>query len=187
MKTVYIILAEGFEESEALIPADLLRRADCPVRLVALDNGATVKGSHGIVVGADLGWDELRLEQAELILLPGGGAGTDNLEQHSGLALLLRQGAEQGIPLAAICAAPRVLGRLGLLKGRRACCYPGNEEALTGAIVCQSPTVRDGNIITGRGMGASFEFGLAVVEFLCGSQRAQQLSERILWQAQGIL
>ena len=144
MKKVSIFLAEGFEEVEALTPADLLRRAGAEVTLVSIKAEKTVTGSHGISITADRLFEETDYEDADLLVLPGGMPGTLNLKACEPLLALLKEHNAKGKKLAAICAAPTVLGHAGLLNGKNATCYPGCEDGLTGAI-CQTAPV-----VTGR-------------------------------------
>ena len=178
---VYILLAPGFEESEALVPADLLRRAGISVALVALE-GTAVSGSHQITVQADLPLSRVDLTQAEMVVLPGGLKGVRNLGEHPGVAALIQEVLDRDIWLAAICAAPTLLGRLGHLKGKRAVCYPGMEDGLTGACPCpEQAVVADGTLITGRAAGASFDFGLKLVEVLAGAEKAEEVRNGICY------
>ena len=178
---VYILLAPGFEEAEALVPADLLRRAGVPVALVGLEE-ELVPGSHEIQVKADLILDKLDLTQADMVVLPGGLKGVRNLSEHPAVAALLQEVLDRDLWLAAICAAPTLLGRLGHLKGKRAVCYPGMENGLTGATPCpEHGVVVDGKIITGRAAGASFDFALKLVEVLAGTQKAQEVRNGICY------
>lgn len=174
---VYILLAPGFEEAEALVPADLLRRASLPVSLTGVD-GAQVTGSHGIQVAADTTVDAVRLSSGDMIVLPGG-PGVGALEDSPAALSLIRQAAQDDrLWLCAICAAPALLARMGLLDGRRAVCYPGMEGDLTahGATPhMDCSTVRDGKLITARAPGSAFDFGLAMVEALAGATAAQQV------------
>lgn len=178
---VYILLAPGFEEAEALAPADLLRRAEIETALVSL-TGEPVPGSHGVTVTADMTLEEVNLSQAEMIVLPGGGPGYKNLGKDPRVERLVREAAEKGLWVAAICAAPTLLGRWGLLEGKRAVCYPGMEEGLAGAVrQPDSGVVRDGKIITGRAAGSAFEFGLTLVEALAGEARADEVRRGIVY------
>lgn len=172
---VYILLAPGFEEAEALVPADLLRRAGIETALVAL-GGNTVTGGHQITVSADLEIEQVDLDRADMIVLPGGLEGVRNLGEHPAAAALVREAAERNIRVAAICAAPTLLGRWGLLQGKRAVCYPGLEDQLTGAqVVRESGAVADGRLITGRAAGSAFEFALKLVEALAGPDKAEEI------------
>ena len=181
---VYILLAPGFEEAEALVPADLLRRGGVETALVSTD-GALVAGGRQITVKADLTLDQVELDRADMLVLPGGGAGVQNLGREPAVEKLVREAAKRGIPLAAICAAPTLLGRWGLLEGRRAVCYPGMEGELTGAVAADSPSqvVVDGpaRLVTGQAAGSAFAFGLALVEYLAGRERAEEVRAAICY------
>lgn len=133
MKTIYVFLAEGFEEVEALTPVDVLRRAGLPVKTVSVTGVLTVNGAHGVPVVADMVFEEVKEGDAEMIVLPGGLPGATNLDAHEGLGKLIMTFAEAGRPLSAICAAPLVYGKRGLLKGKKVTCYPGFEKYLEGA------------------------------------------------------
>lgn len=170
---IYLFLAQGFEEMEAFAPVDILRRAGLTLATVGV-NGRKVTGSHGIEVTADLTEDQVEKDAIEMVILPGG-PGTKNLEQSSVMKDSVRFCAESGRPIAAICAAPSILGHMGLLKGHKATCFPGYEQELgakevTGESVCVS-----GNIITGKGAGVAAEFALKIVEFLCGEEKSNHL------------
>lgn len=172
---VYILLAPGFEEAEALVPADLLRRAGIETALVSIA-GETVTGSHGISVAADTVLDRADLSKAEMVVLPGGGPGYKNLGAEPKVEALVREAVRRDIWVAAICAAPTLLGRWGLLEGKQAVCFPGMEEGLTGAQAhMDRRTVRDGKIVTGRAAGSAFDFGLDLVEALAGPEKAAQV------------
>ncbi len=172
---VYILLAPGFEEAEALVPADLLRRAGIEVALVGV-SGLEAPGSHRVTVKADLPLSRVSLDDAEMVVLPGGGPGYQNLGREPKVEALVRQAAEKGLWVAAICAAPTLLGRWGLLEGKNAVCYPGMEDGLTGAAPrMEQGVVVDGKIITGRAAGSAFDFGLALVERLRGPEKAREV------------
>ena len=176
---VYILLAPGFEEAVALVPAYLLRRAGIKTALVSL-NGETVTGSHNITVSADMTLDKVDLSNGEMVVLPGGGVGVQNLGLEPAVAALVRQAAASGLPVAAICAAPTLLGEWGLLEGKQAVCYPGMEGQLTGAQTrMEQRFVADGKIITGRAAGSAFDFGLALVEALAGLDEAEKVRHAI--------
>lgn len=178
---VYILLAPGFEEAEALTPADLLRRANIETALVSL-KGKTVAGSHNITVTADMTLEEADLSQADMVVLPGGGVGVKNLGAEPAVEQLVREAAARGIRVAAICAAPTLLGRWGLLAGKEAVCYPGMEEGLTGAQArMDQGVVADGMFITGRAAGSAFDFGLALVEALAGRDEADKVRHGIYY------
>lgn len=180
---VYILLAPGFEEAEALVPADLLRRANIETALVSIQ-GDTVTGSHGITVTADALLEKIDLSKAEMIVLPGGGTGVKNLGAEPAVERLVRQAADQNIWVAAICAAPTLLGKWGLLEGKQAVCYPGMEEGLVGARAWRDRAVNvvtDGKIITGRAAGAAFEFGLSLIEALADEEKAGDIRDSVCY------
>lgn len=180
MKTILVFLATGFEEIEALTPVDVLRRAGLDVQTVSVMNEQTVAGAHGVPVLADKMFAEINPEDAEMILLPGGLPGATNLDEHAGLSELIMKFAEAGKPLAAICAAPLVLGNRGLLQGKKATCYPGFETYLTGAEYTANLVEVDGNVITGKGPGAAMEFAFAIVEKYCGIAKVQELKQGMM-------
>lgn len=176
---VYIFLADGFEESEALVPADLLRRAGIETALVSIGD-LLVVGSHGITVQADLTAGQVDMRRAELLLLPGGLGGVKNLSREHSLAGLFQVAQEQGIRIAAICAAPTLLDQWGLLDGKKAVCYPGMEDRMPSASpqMDQRVVVDDG-VITGRAAGSAFDFGLALVEALAGKEKAEEVRHAV--------
>ena len=148
---VYILLGTGFEEIEALTPVDCLRRAGKTVCTVGI-GGTVIKGSHGVPVTADIADSALVLDDSvEMIVLPGGMPGTANLDENTRVRELISFCADNDKYIFAICAAPSVLGHMGLLQGRKATCYPGFETELTGAVYCDAPAVQDAKIITGKG------------------------------------
>ncbi len=163
---VYIFLANGFEEMEALSPVDILRRLGKDVKTVSMEAGLTVTGAHGIGVLADMPLSEVSLEDAEALVLPGGLPGADNLQNSEQLRALLCRANEQNILLAAICAAPKVLGAHGLLRGVQAVCYPGFEAELLGAEIGETPVVTDGNIVTAKGAAYAADFSFAIAKAL---------------------
>ena len=178
---VYILLAPGFEEAEALVPVDMLRRANIETATVSI-TGEPVPGSHGVTVLADVTLDDVDLSRADMVVLPGGGPGYKNLGKEPRVEELVRKAAERGLWLAAICAAPTLLGRWGLLEGKDAVCYPGMEEGLTGAQPqMDQGFVADGKIITGRAAGSAFDFGLALVEALAGAAEADKVRHGIYY------
>ncbi len=176
---VYVLLGTGFEESEAIVPTDLLRRAGVEVKLVGLE-GLEVTGSHGITVRADLTLDQMDPDQAELLFLPGGLGGVASIQNSPAAMALVRAVYDRDIYLTAICAAPTILAALGLLENRRAVCYPGMEDRLTGAVIQKgSPVVADGKLVTGEAAGSAFLFGLKLVELLKGADAAQQVRDAV--------
>lgn len=181
---IYLFLADGFEEIEALTPVDLLRRSGAVVKTVGV-TGKSVRGSHGISVTADLSAEEAigELESGaaiDMIVLPGGMPGAKHLDESPLVDRFIREAVRQDACLAAICAAPFVLGRRGLLAGYRVTCYPGFEAELTGATVENSALVTDGKRITARAMGSAVDFALALVRTACGKEAAQTVSEAIM-------
>lgn len=162
---IIVLLAEGFEEIEALTPVDLLRRAGKDVKTVGM-TGEVVTGSHGISVVCDLTVDEVDTEKVDFTILPGGMPGSLNLDKNSFTDKFIGAALDNGGRLAAICAAPLVLGRRGLLKGRRATCFPGFEDELVGATVIDAPVVTDGNITTANGMESALAFAKEIVSLL---------------------
>jgi 4-methyl-5(b-hydroxyethyl)-thiazole monophosphate biosynthesis len=180
----YVMLAEGFEEIEALTVVDVLRRAQVDTLTVAVGSlpGASgspplVTGSHGIPVVADRPLEGLSLVTEDMVVLPGGMPGTRHLQEDETLARLLSTHRAADGWLGAICAAPSVPGRLGLLDGRRATCFPGFEKDLAGAVLSTEPVVRDGRIVTSRGAGTALLFALALVAALKGQESADRLAE----------
>ena len=183
MKTIFVFLATGFEEIEALAPVDVLRRAGLNVQTVSVMNEQAVVGAHGIPVVADKMFAEINQEDAEMILLPGGLPGATNLDEHTGLSELILKVAEARKPLAAICAAPLVFGNRGLLDGKKATCYPGFESYLQGAEYTANLVEVDGNFITGKGPGAPLEFAFAIVEKYCGIATVQEQKQGMMIEA----
>ncbi|MCX8129877.1 MAG: DJ-1/PfpI family protein [Clostridia bacterium] len=174
---VYLHLADGFEEIEAISVVDILRRAGIETQTVSITGRKEVHGVHDIKVISDILFEDADYSSADMIILPGGGPGTENLNNHTGLKEEIRNFSEQGKWLAAICAAPTVLGRLGLLQDKSAVCYPGCESNLTGANICSKEitTITDGKIITSRGPGTCLEFALKIVEALKGMETVNRL------------
>lgn len=169
--------ADGFEEIEAFTSVDVMRRAGLNVEMVTVTPDEIVTGAHDVPVLCDKNVVNCDFFDAELVLLPGGMPGASTLEKCGELRNLVLRFAQEQKPIAAICAAPMVLGKLGLLKGKKATCYPGFEQYLEGAECTGAPVERDGNIITGKGPGAAMEFALAVVELLQGKEKVQELKE----------
>ncbi|RZT00665.1 DJ-1 family glyoxalase III [Cuneatibacter caecimuris] len=175
MKRVYAFLADGFEEVECLTVVDLLRRGGVDVTTVSIMGRTEVKGAHGITVLADQVFEKTSCKDADLLFLPGGGEGTENLSAHQGLCGALKLAAEEGRRLAAICAAPSVLGRLGILEGKRATCYPGWEGNLKGAVYTEDGVVTDGLITTSRGLGYAIDLGLELLVILAGIRTSMEV------------
>ncbi|MBR6514444.1 MAG: DJ-1/PfpI family protein [Clostridia bacterium] len=173
----YIFLADGFEEIEALCPYDLILRAGIPVKTVSINETTLVTGTHGIKVHADITLNEMEAD-FEGIMLPGGLPGADNLNACDKVQECLKKAECEGKLITAICAAPYVLGQAGLLNGKHATCFPGFEDKLTGAILSPGKVVCDGNIITAKGMGVAFTFGLAIVNYFKGSEFTSELAKK---------
>ena len=176
MKTMYVFLAEGFEEIEALAPVDVMRRAGLAVTMVSVTDDLVVRGAHGIPVVTDATFAALDFADAALLFLPGGLPGATNLEAHAELGqLLVAKAAGDDVVVSAICAAPLVLGGLGLLQGKQATCYPGFEDTMKGATYTAAKVTTDGNIFTACGPGAAWELGFTFVEHFCGTAKADEL------------
>lgn len=176
----YIFLAEGFEELEAISPVDILRRAGIPVTMVSVTSSLYVSGANGITIVADKLFEQCHYADADLLVLPGGMPGTTNLDAHEMLKNVVVEHVRNGKLMAAICAAPRILGKLGLLNGLHATCYPGNEQYLAGATIVPAPVVIDGNIVTAKGVGSAVEFALTLVRTLTSEQKARELAAKIM-------
>lgn len=173
---VYLFLAPGFEEIEALCPLDLLRRAGVEVTTVAIGSAQAVPGAHGITVMADITEAEFDpTAPAEMLVLPGGMPGAANLDASPVVDAAIAAAVKADAYLTAICAAPMILGHRGLLRGKTAICFPGFEGELEGVIIAASRVARDGKIITAAGMGVALDFGLALVAALCGEDKAAAL------------
>ena len=180
MKNVSIFLADGCEEIEALTVVDILRRAGVHVDMVSVTGRKEISGSHRIRIMTEFLYEEMDFTDTDILVLPGGMPGTLRLQEHAELCGLLQAYDREKRFVAAICAAPSVLGRLEILNGRQACCYPGFEEKLLGAQVVNEPAVQDGHVITGRGMGTAIPFALKLTEVLCGKEKAEEVRKSIL-------
>ena len=182
IKKVSVILADGFEEIEALTVVDLLRRAQIFVDTVSATEEYTVHGAHGINVQTEDLFDEVNFVESDMIVLPGGMPGTTHLNEHAGVRRVVKDFYEEGKYVAAICAAPTVLGNLGILKGKRITCYPTVENQIQGAVITRLPAQVDGNIITGRGAGTAIDFALKLIEVLAGPEKAKEIRDGILYE-----
>ena len=176
---ILVLLADGFEEIEALTPVDMLRRAGLDVKTVGM-NGKIVCGSHGIAVICDLEPNEVKKDDVSLVIFPGGMPGSLNLDSHPFTNEIIEAVCTNNGRLAAICAAPLVLGRRGLLNGKKATCYPGFEKELIGAEATTDAVVTDGNITTSRGMGTALAFAKELVSLFKGKSEADALSSAIM-------
>lgn len=174
---VYVFLAKGFEELEALAPVDVLRRANIEVKTVGV-TGKQVRGSHNISVNCDITINEAVFEDLDGIILPGGLPGTTNLEADETVNKFIDYAAQSGKLIGAICAAPMILGHKGLLRGKNAVCYTGFEKELTGAHVLDRTAVRDGNIITGWGAGGAMDFALLYLEAISENEALAKKTAR---------
>lgn len=176
---VFVFLADGFEEIEAIAPIDIFRRAGIEVVTVSISAQKEVSGAHGIAVLTDCLFSDVELAENDLLFLPGGMPGTKNLDAHAGLKNLISLQVQKGERLAAICAAPSIPGKMGLLEGKEAICYPGFEKELTGAIISGSKIVKADNIFTAKGAGVAIQFALRLVEELKGKEEADRISNSI--------
>ena len=169
---VYIFLADGFEEIEGLTVVDIMRRAKIDVETISITGQKQINGAHKIIVEADRLFEETDFSDGDMLVLPGGMPGTLNLNGEFD---------KKKKYLAAICAAPSILSELGILKGRKACAYPSFEEGLDCAQVVHEAAVTDGHVTTGRGMGAAIPFALKLTELLCGTEKANEIAESIVY------
>jgi len=183
MAKVYEFLANGFEEVEALAPVDILRRGGIEVKMVSVTGSNLVESSHGVVVKADLLFENITdFSDADLLMLPGGMPGSKNLNEHEGVRKALKEQFEKGKRVAAICAAPLVLASVGLLKGKKATIYPGMESYLgedaeyTGALVQE-----DGNVTTGAGPAASFPYGYQLLSYFLPAEKVEEIKKGMIY------
>lgn len=181
-KKVGMMVANGYEEVEMLTVVDLLRRAGMTCDIISVTGEKELTSSHKVTVIADLLFEEADFDSYDALVIPGGMPGTTNLGAHAGVCAQLKNAHAKGRLIAAICAAPTVFGKLGLLEGKKAICYPGMEDGLTGADVTYEPVVSDGNIITSRGMGTAIDFGLAILAYYEGEETAAALAEKIVYE-----
>ncbi len=176
-----LFLADGFEEVEALTPLDYLRRAKVDVRTVGV-TAKEIRGAHDIIVRADISISDLTVDDSiEGVILPGGMPGVKNLDQSEKLKEIIRFCDERSALVAAICAAPSILGRMGLLEGKQAVCYPGFEDQLMGAVVKEDKVVTDKNYITSRGAGCANEFSFALIEYLKDRETAESIASSVIY------
>ena len=179
---VYMILGTGFEPMEAIAPCDILRRGGVEVQLVGI-GGTLIEGSHGICVQADCTVEEMKLENADMVILPGGLGGVHAILASETAMNFIRLAYEKNYLIAAICAAPTILAKLHITDGRKATCYPGLEDQMGAAQMIPCGAVQDGNVITGRAAGAADEFGLACLRALKGEEAARQIASDIVYRA----
>ena len=176
---IYMLLGTGFEETEAIAPLDLLRRAGLKVLTVGL-NGKTIYGSHGIGVEADITIDQLDLTDLEMVILPGGLGGVASIRGCEQAMDTIRFAYENGKYTAAICAGPTILAQLGIVSGKQATCYPGCESQMGSAIMVNAAAVTDGKVITGTSAGCAVPFGLALIAALKGQEAAEAIASQIV-------
>ena len=181
MKRAAVFFVEGFEEVEALTVVDILRRGDVQTDMIAIGSNLLVTGRTDIGVRCDKTWDEADLAAYDALILPGGMPGSRYLGEHKGLTAALKEAAAKGKIVAAICAAPTVLGGLGLLEGKPACCYPGMEEGLLGADKREEPVCVADNIVTSRGIGTAIPFALTLLLKLEGEAKAKEIKTSIVY------
>lgn len=179
---IYVFLATGFEDIEAIAPVDIMRRAGLEVQTVSITGERVVTSAHGVGITSDILLSDVDFSGAEMLVLPGGLPGSTNLDACQPLTAAIKRHFEAGGAIAAICAAPLVFGHLGLLQGRRATCYPGVEGELKGATYTAAIVEQDGNIITGKGPAAAFEFGYTIVDFFLGESASMPLRQGMIYQ-----
>ena len=182
MNKIGVFFAEGYEEVEALTVVDICRRSGFEVDMVSITEESVVKSSHGVTVGMDKTFSQVDFSVYDMLVLPGGLHGTQNLEAHEGLMSQIDAFYKDGKYIAAICAAPSIFGHRGILKGKKACCYPTFESHLEGAEVTKGPVEISGNVITSRGMGTAIDFGLAIVGIFAGKEKAEELAQTIVYE-----
>lgn len=183
-KQISVFLADGFEEIEGLTVVDLLRRAGAEVTAVSTTGQFTIHGAHGINVQADKLFEDMNYEEQDMVVLPGGMPGTIHLEAHQGIREVLEQFYKKEKYIAAICAAPSILGKMGMLEGRKATSYRGMEHMLDGAYVVKEPVAVSDFIITSRGLGTAIDFALALIERLLGEEKAEEIKNSIIYQCE---
>ncbi len=176
---IALLLAQGFEEVEALTPLDVLRRAGITVDTVGIGSKEII-GAHNIAIIADITDSQADIDSYDAVILPGGMPGAKNLDKSDFVSDIIASVNERGGILAAICAAPMILGHRGLLEGKRAVCYPGFESELTGATILSKGVVTDGNVTTARGMGVALEFSKELVSLICGKDISDKISSAIM-------
>ena len=177
---IYVFLANGFEECEAIAPIDILKRAGFNVITVGV-NGKTAVGSHNIPVVCDITADEITFENLKAVVLPGGMPGTINLENNKVVQETIDYAVDNDLLIGAICAAPSILGHKGLLNNKKATCFPGFEKDLLGATVTNTSVVSDGNIITAKGAGVAFDFGFSLLAYLKDEKTANDLKIQMMF------
>lgn len=180
-KSIGVFLADGFEEIEGLTVVDLCRRAGIDVKMTSITGNLTIVGGHNIELIADELFEKTDFAALDMVVLPGGMGGTNALKAHEGAQEVVREFLAQDKYVAAICAAPTVFGQMGILEGKKAICYPGLEEQLTGAVVTMDSVVQDGKIITSRGLGTAIDFSLAIIENLISAEKAEEIAKSVVY------
>ncbi len=181
---VYLFLADGFEECEALVPLDILRRSSINIKTVGIGKDY-IKGTHNITVKADISENDIELNDTlDAVILPGGMPGTANLENSEAVKKALKFASDKNKLICAICAAPKILGNMGLLINKQATCFPGFENELVGAKLSTDFVVKDGKIITAKGAGAAFDFGFAILENLTNKETANNLKSQMQYKSE---
>lgn len=181
MAKAYVFLADGFEEVEGITIVDILRRAEIDVTMISINDSVEILGAHGIVISADKVFEEVGFDDVDMLILPGGMPGTKNLAKHKGLINLLKDFDDADKMIAAICAAPTILGENEILKGRHATCYPGYEDKLIGATIVNKNVVCDDNIITSQSLSTAIEFSLAIVSHFKGYAVKEKVKKAIVY------
>lgn len=182
MAKVYEFLANGFEDVEALAPVDILRRGGLDVKTVSVTGSEYVESCHGVTIKADLVFEKAgNFSDAELLMIPGGMPGAKNLNEHEGVRKALKKQFDEGKLVAAICAAPMVLGSIGILKGKKATCYPGFEKFLTGANYTAKLFEHDGNVVTGEGPAASFPYAYHILSLFIGEKKTKEIEDGMMY------
>lgn len=179
MSKVTVFIADGTEEVECLTTVDILRRANIETQLVSITDSKTTVSSHGVTIVADNTFAKASYDDSDMLFIPGGMPGTTHMSEHEGLAELIKNFVSEGKKIAAVCAGPSVIGRLGLLDGKKATCFPGWEDKLIGATCTGEGVVTDGIFTTGRGLGFSIDLALEMVKILEGQELADDISGRI--------
>ena len=176
----YLFLASGFEEIESIVVIDILRRSNMEITIVSIEKQLEVTGSHHITIKTDVIFENVIFENIEWLILPGGMPGTTNLNKHEKLKEIIKKHYEKGGSIAAICAAPLILGDMNLLQGKSATCYPGYESHLKGALLSHEKVVDAGNIVTAKGAGVTIPFDLKIIEKSKGMDKAQEIANKIM-------
>lgn len=179
MAKVYEFLANGFEEIEGLAPVDILRRGGVEIKTVSVTGSDFVETSHGVTVKTDMKFEEGNFSDADLVMIPGGMPGATNLNAHEGVRKVFKEQFEKGKLVAAICAAPMVLGSIGILKGKKATCSPGFQKYLTGATYTGALFEHDGNVITGEGPAATLPYAYHILSLFVGEEATKALETKM--------